>query len=100
MTPLQLELTKLIGNGRTKFEPDGGWYDCVEVLDEASLSDFHRVVNDKHLQWKQLEDVIYIIPDEWASIMIMYNSSKDLLDQDEETLKQMVSLIKETSSNQ
>lgn len=86
---------------------DDYWYSFQEVSSvlghPATISDFHVWMNEKHLQWKQLEDVIYIVPDEWASIMIMYNSSKDFLDQDEETLKQIVSLVKETkiiSSNQ
>lgn len=137
MTPLQLELTRLIGKKELTFWckiylpetkrynrkwKEWYWYIHVMTSDKtmsaclcnwnyipdfyyeerntkiighpATLSDLHRYVNDKHLQWKQLDDVMYIIPDKGATIMIMYNSWKDLLDQDESTLEQIISLIR------
>lgn len=57
----------------------------------ATLSDFHRWMNENlkvHENWRQNRDLIIF---DWNRIE--YNSYKDLLDQDEETLKQIVELI-------
>lgn len=64
--------------------------DCIDTT-PATLSDFHRYLNKKHSWWMQNENRIFVIEmNKW----IPYDSSKDLLDQDEETLKQIVELVK------
>lgn len=58
----------------------------------ATLSDFHRLLTVKWSYWAQTE---YLISDFSSpkKFSIKYDSSKDLLDQDEETLKQIIDLI-------
>lgn len=94
MTPLQIELTKLIG----KKEDWNGY----ATYNKASLSDFHRWINIEYYfyqknpsyKWEHHEDWIFITDKRGLIKKIPYDSSKDLLEQDEETLKQMVELIK------
>ena len=102
MTPLQLELTRLIGKKELMF----GCTDTLEVGyfhnpekqimkiigHPATLSDFHRWVINNNLILTHQDSRIYA-----GDTRILYDSSKDLLDQEEETLKQIVELI---SSNQ
>lgn len=99
MTPLQLELTRLIGKKETYIEESPwSWQQYKREREiPATLSELHRWMNEKiglgtwHMDalgifyttdWRW--DMVYKIP---------YDSSKDLLNQDEETLKQIISII-------
>lgn len=53
MNPQQLKLYELLGEGRTKFGPDGGGYDFNEVPDEPTIVDFHRWLTDNGYLWTQ-----------------------------------------------
>lgn len=142
MTPLQLELTKLIGKKELTFgclidcqwfwpyitihwdlsvsdsvsvlKPSIMWYDKTRVNigreqiigHPATLSDFHRWMNEKYKYWFEhratdnesgIEIRVKYAPTMDCShiVWIPYNSSKDLLDQEVSTLEQIISLIKE-----
>ena len=138
MTPLQLELTKLIGKKELSFgcylnvkmwkswietmffktvivDSDFSWnqrryktrHPLYEVYEEyvpfaiekqeleiighpATLSDLHRWMNSKNIRFCQEgKNILY----SWGK-NFQYDSSKDLLDQKEETLKQIIDFIK------
>jgi len=123
MENLQLELTKLLGKKELSFwckiekwcryatiiHKIEWWYkilaDDLQVHNiqkpdiiighPPTLINFHRFLNEKWIVWGQWEDKIQFYPlsmyDEW----IPYDSSKELLDQEESTLKQIISLIRE-----
>ena len=130
MTPLQLELTRLIGKKELTFgckviaewtirtmvwdadyknyltsngSIEYNYYvyaneDTEFSIDEiighpATLSDFHRWIMKTH-DFAQSGTYIEIMSGS-EIIEIKYDSSKNFLDQDEETLKQIISLIKE-----
>ena len=68
--------------------------DCEIIGHPATLSDFHRWMNEKNSEWKidvweQRQYWIWIFGI-WS---IEYDSSKDLLEQDIEALKQIINLI-------
>lgn len=124
LTPLQLELTRLIGKKELSF---GCWirntksrkcfeYHWIEWLQyneiawpdlirnakhlkiighPASETDFKKWMNDnlKMHHWEQLVDWIFIVNEKWIINRIPYDSSKELLDQSEDTLKQIRDLI-------
>jgi hypothetical protein len=150
MTPLQLELTKLIGrkdltkdclvtlnsvwqkysekpqkwrlaeyitewkylwktqiltanNENRRFKSS---WEVTEIIGHpATLSDFHRFLCENYdTAWyhNQYEWIVYKVMHTWeygtmevlSENDIPYDSSKDLLDQDEETLNQIIELIK------
>lgn len=131
MTPLQIEITRLIGKKELTFgclfyddkskdessinrvwngdldsrkQTYSYWWweewetvSIVEIIGHpATLSDFHRWMNEKELCWRQEElQFTLIIDGEIKYTIIQYKSYKDLLDQDESVLKQIISLIKE-----
>ncbi len=74
---------------------------CVEIIwHPATLSDLHRFLNWLSFDWSQNRDGIYF--EEWsistkAPKSISYDQSKDLLEQSEETLQQIIELIKKYS---
>lgn len=49
----QLKLYKLLGEGRTKSEPDKRGYDFIEVPDEPTIADLHRWLTDNGYLWTQ-----------------------------------------------
>lgn len=92
MNNLQLELTRLIGKKKRLYEWEGD--DSEMTISPATLSDFHRWMNEKVKWWEQCS--LYISHDD-TRLYIPYDSSKDLLEQSDDTLKQIIELI---SSNQ
>lgn len=69
-------------------------WDIEEIIGHpATLSDFHRFLKSKKIWFYQDEDYIKLEEYIWSDD-IDYDSGKDLLDQSEETLKQIVELIK------
>ena len=61
----------------------------------ATLTDLHKWMNKKWISWGMGDEF-------WCStkdgfIEFTYNSSEDLLDQEEETLKQIIELVKANS---
>lgn len=63
----------------------------------ATLSDLHRFMNEKGIVLWQWCDYIYSVfeyDEEWYFPQIKYDSSKYLLEQSDETLKQIIDLIK------
>ena len=91
MTPQQLKLTQLLGEGRTKFEPDGGGYDFIEVPDEPTIADFHRWLNEREIHFAQ--DSLDIQYNGKDYERIPYHSSLPLLNQPTETLDAIIELI-------
>ena len=59
----------------------------------ATLSDFHKWMNENVFHWSQwYESITYDI--DWRSYAsILYDSSKELLEQSTETLQQIINLI-------
>lgn len=135
MTPLQLELTRLIGKKeyvlcsqwieifRTKNKEEAEkimndwnekyekyidsleWWtpivdNRIDISEEdipATLSDLHRwMSNNRGFYWEHNWEWIKIVNYGWdgKNIVITYDAEEDLLDQSEETLKQIVELIK------
>ena len=134
MTPLQLELTRLIGKKEWSawlivkdnywiiltlvWEKQFDWDDDVyfyapehkeishwfnneeytrkkwEIISHpATLSDFHRWMNENVFYWSQWYES-FSYDKNWISYdNIPYDSSKELLDQSEETLQQIIELI-------
>ena len=90
MDSLQLELTKLIGKKHkyTKYISNS----------PATLSDLHRWIDSQKWvhYWNQNRKTITIDSgvEEKDTVYIPYYSSKDLLDQSDETLKQIIDLIR------
>lgn len=72
----------------------------MDTYQDITLSDFHRYANDKHLAWEQSSACIYSyvdsIDDRYFS-PILYDSSRDFLDQEESTLEAIVELVKTKS---
>ena len=61
----------------------------------ATLSDFHRWLEENKIRWDMWYTLWFIgISLKNKVILIDWNSSKDLLDQDSEVLKQIIELIK------
>ena len=68
------------------------WFDWTIIGHPATLSDFHRWMNENNEPFQHAKDAIRLRFDNWYTV-IPYDSSKDLLDQDTETLKQIINLI-------
>lgn len=128
MSPLQTELTKLIGKKELSFgcilkkwdivtefisltcnlvmTMYGSWLrdirECEIIGHPATLSDFHRFLNSskklRNFHQSEMDIEIFEKYEEYPILTISYNSSKDLLDQEEETLKQIIDLIKYNNS--
>ena len=138
MTPLQLELTRLIGKKELTFwcliewsgnssvnkrylqkidsqylmgygdsekdmHQEAFWIselslrDCEIIGHPATLSDLHSWILKTH-DFAQSGTYIEIMSGS-EILEIKYDSSKDLLDQEEETLKQIISLIKSNAKD-
>lgn len=73
------------------------WNDwkIIEIIwHPATLADFHRWMNENVFYWSQWYES-FSYDKNWISYdNIPYDSSKELLDQSEETLQQIISLIK------
>lgn len=93
MTLQQLKLTQLLGEGRTKFEPDGGGYDFIELPDYPTIADFHRYANKNYIRFFQDMSHIEIFKDYNCFYSIPYDSDKDLINQTTETLDAIIELI-------
>lgn len=93
MTPQQLKLYELLGEGRTKFEPDGGGYDFIEVPDEPTIADLHKWLDENGYLWQQVLSIRIFRNKRAEDIVIKYNSSLPLLDQPTETLDAIIELI-------
>lgn len=67
----------------------------------ATLSDFHRCMNEKWIIWSQWKNILFINQDNDIRTMfeIPYDSSKDLLNQEDSILEQIISLIKENGNS-
>lgn len=59
----------------------------------ATLPDFHRWMNENVFHWSQSYESIEYDTDWLSYYKIPYDSSKDLLDQDSQVLKQIIELI-------
>lgn len=139
MTPLQIELTKLIGKKELSFgciikSINTGWIrrlcdysdlgkdedwtynfwiiteavsyiemqNCSIIGHPATLSDFQRWMNSKKFySWGQHKDefidAFFITEQSWKIDRVSIDSSKDILDQSEETLQQIIDLVKKYS---
>lgn len=79
----------------------GGWVKrgIVEIIGHpATLSDFHRMLASLGIHFRQSEKTIVLWSAEFEKVFD-YDSSKDLLDQDEPTLKAIISLIQSYERN-
>lgn len=89
----QLKLYKLLGEGRTKSEPDKRGYDFIEVPDEPTIADLHRWLTDNGYLWTQWLKILVANDKSWTDYRIYYNSSLPLLDQTTEVHDAIISLI-------
>jgi len=128
MTPLQLEITKLIGKKELSFGCKVSWKNKEELWNDdivtfvnwndfatkhtpikekrfsveiighpATLSDLHRWMNENKIIRNWYQDRLCLMAtgfEDNCIANILYDSSKDLLDQSEETLTQIIELIK------
>lgn len=87
MNALQLELTKLI------------WKDVVGYI--PTITDFHICVFSKdHFHIEQWNDEIYIKRTYKIICQFPYNSLKELINQSDETLQQIINFIKNNINQQ
>jgi len=119
MNTTQIELTKLLGKKELTKNCKLTWWTVVddkesvlsndgtlfddwpEIEDEEiiglppPITDFHRWLNEKEIVWSQWKKIIFIDKEKDVRTMyeIPYDSSKELLKQSEETLKQIIELI-------
>jgi hypothetical protein len=98
MNPQTLKLYELLGEGRTKFEPDGGGYDFNEVPDEPTIADLHRWMNENGYFTQSKFVFGYFLPrvnstGSFVKGSFPYNSSLPLLNQPTETLDAIIELI-------
>lgn len=72
-------------------------FGSIEILNHpATLSDFHRWMNEEGILWSQVTNIRILKGKQKDDIVIPYDSSKCLLDQEPSTLEQIISLIKST----
>ena len=105
MNEIQIELTRLIGKKERMLRDDfydNTWCPSSLIAEEsdyelkeipATLSDFHRWMNEKWIEWEQRIDWFEISESNWVHFQ-KYDSNKKLLEQSEECLKQIVALVK------
>ncbi len=106
MNEIQLELTQLLWKQELIF---GRFIKPKQYLQmlcyQPTLSDLHRWMNENEIHFFQrtTEIVIQIPVKKWVSkkwyytTAIKFDTNKDLLDQDEDTLNQIIKLIKTNS---
>lgn len=89
-----------IQNSNDEFEDLECFESDVEIIGHpATLSDFHKWMNDMDLNWSQEPEGLsanIVFNESWDGSFdeIEYDTSLELLDQEEEILKQIIALIK------